>query len=197
MRPAVDILDELARSLNLPGDWTDEEAHDFWLVSSVSSSVNPTDIKLPTPSQQFGDMIISWEDGTPSQAYDDGKAPTLIEEARLGTAGADVVLCEIGSNYIASGWALPQNLRRYIVERLRNLEPRQRRGRKASENFIRNFRIVRAIEELARLGVSPTRNEATEAESACSMIANALRDTENQLSEATIELIWSKRSRYS
>jgi hypothetical protein len=103
----------------------------------------------------------------------------------------------VASNYLVSGYTLPENLQGYIVERLRNLEPRQRRGRKANANFIRNFRIVRAIERLVRLGVSPTRNDVTEAESACSMIANALGENQDQLSEASIELIWSKRSRYS
>ena len=194
-QPSVDIVGELTRYF--PDDWTDEDAHDFWLIYRVTSQVNPTDTQIRTPSQDFEDMVASWEDGMTSRDYDDEKAPALIDEARLGTAGADVVLCEAASNFIVSGHPLPKNLRRYIVERLRNLKPRQRRGRKANENFIRNFGIVRAIEQLARLGVSPTRNEATKAESACSVIANALEGTKDQLSEATIELIWSKRSSYS
>ena len=197
IQPTMDIIGELTRSLNLPDDWTDADVHDFWLIYRVTSPVIPTDTKVRTPSQDFEDMIASWEDGMTSRAYDDGKAQALIEEARLGAAGADVVLLEVASNLILSGHRLPENLGHYIVERLRDLAPRQRRGRKASINFIRNFRIVRVIEEFARLGISPTRNEATEAESASSMIANALKDTKDELSEATIEDLWSKRSHYS
>jgi hypothetical protein len=92
IQPTMDIVGELARSLNLPGDWTDEDAHDFWLIYRVTSPVKPPDTKVRTPSQDFEDMIASWEDGMTSRTYDDGKAQALIKEARLGTAGADVVL---------------------------------------------------------------------------------------------------------
>jgi hypothetical protein len=95
---------------------------------------------------------------------------------------------------------MPPQLQGYIADKLHSVfegDPplRPRRGRKVHPNIRRNYAIVMAVVDLASSGFHPTRNSGTARESACSIVAEALKRLDNNLSEASVNKIWHEYSR--
>jgi hypothetical protein len=129
--------------------------------------------------------------------YDDEKGERLIARAKAGDEVAHKVLCSIASRFIAGDCAMPASLGRYAAEVLGRQSqgaPRRRRGRDPYGNHVRDFHITSAVLNVARLGLKPTRNRATEKESACSIVRGALEKLGVHLSEAAVEKIWERVS---
>jgi hypothetical protein len=133
-----------------------------------------------------------------SMIYDDEKATTVIELAWDGDEDARAVLCEIAHYFVATGSALPPALGAYIAWRVLPPVARseedcpakpKRRGRNVHTNFRRNSFIGG---ELLNRGFAATRNDATENECACSIVAKALARLGIDLSYHAVAKIWAE-----
>jgi hypothetical protein len=195
------------RSL-LQAVWVDqrEDDADFRrnkLLQSATSPLNPKD-EVPTfslsgegPTPSFGWDFMG--DEPKPLFYDDEKGKALTKLALEGDRDADWVLCSVAAGYLRTYTMLPPHLRGYVVNRLSRppaeVQPR-RRGRKKNTNFRRNEAIAMAIELLNGRGFHATRNEATEGECACSIVATVLSQCfEIELSEHAIAKIWTQHER--
>jgi hypothetical protein len=138
-------------------------------------------------------------DGPPDsfKFYDDEKSERLIDKARNGDSVATSVLCNNAARFVESGRPLPTRLRELIVEVLKAVADARptKRGRDPYANHPRNFQIACTIFNVINLGFRPTKNRATEAESACSIVAKALAKLDIHLSDVSIEKIWERFSR--
>ncbi len=134
-------------------------------------------------------------EGGPSDSfYDDEKGKRLIDKARNGDYVAKQLLCEIAAWFLETARELPERLREYIVEVLRAEagDRPQKRGRDPYANHPRNFNIACTILNVTSLGFKATRNRATESESACSVVVQALERLGIHMSEANVEKIWER-----
>jgi hypothetical protein len=88
---------------------------------------------------------------------------------------------------------LPHRLQAYIVfAALGGFKARKKRF----QNSERDLAIAIAISELMDVGYSPTRNAATEAPSACSLVSEALVERfDVNLTERSVEQIWQKMNK--
>lgn len=127
--------------------------------------------------------------------YDDSKGESLIAKACKGDPDADAVLCGFASEFIRRGCLLPEHLRDYIADQLyeRSTSEKRKRGRDKHANGRRNYYICEAVSGLIEQGFSPTRNETTEDESACSIISQALKRHGIDLSERGVAKVWNQR----
>jgi hypothetical protein len=126
--------------------------------------------------------------------YDDEKGGRLIAKAQDGDQIAHNVLCWVASRFVESGCAFPTQLRAYIAGTLYSQSrkaPRRGRGRDPYANYIRDDDVTRVVRKVVELGFRPTRNRATETESACSIVAQALAKLGIHLSVPAVEKIWS------
>lgn len=126
--------------------------------------------------------------------YDDDKGERLIAKAVSGDQVAHNVLGRIAARFIESGCVMPMRLRAYIAETLFlqfKKAPQPRRGQDPYANHLRDIDIARAVREVVKLGFNPTRNRATETESACSIVAQALANLGIHRSVPAIEKIWN------
>jgi hypothetical protein len=130
--------------------------------------------------------------------YDDEKGEQLIARAVIGDEIAHRVLCSVAARFVAGGCNMPKRLRDYVAELLTRQSqqaPQRRRGRDPYANYVRDFYITSAVLQLCRLGLKPTRNRATERESACSIVSRALERLQVELAEPAVEKIWERFSR--
>jgi hypothetical protein len=131
----------------------------------------------------------------PYEYYDVKKAEALIIRARQGDAIAMDATWQIAANFVDEGCVLPEGLRQYIVDLLLGIEtatPAIRRGRAHYANFERDFKIACVIRHIVDRGFRPTRNNATENESACSIVKQALQRLGLHLTEGAVVKIWEK-----
>jgi hypothetical protein len=186
------ILEETKRRLEerlqflFPGhDWPGKDGH--WSLLQLSTMSWVQDVP---PEMGFRGMR--------PLAYDDERGKLIIDMARDGDADADTALCQLAAAFIDGGLPVPPNLRSYISDRLRSsgegtCARSNRRGPKMHTNFRRNYAIVCAVAELVSRGFDVTRNEATEGESACSIVTSALKrlHTPISLSESAVAKIYA------
>jgi hypothetical protein len=95
---------------------------------------------------------------------------------------------------------MPAHLRKYIATYLREQSrkaPERRRGRDPYANYYRDTKIASVVRELVDLGYQPTRNRASDNESACSIVARALEKMGVHLSVPAVEKIWNTYRRNS
>jgi hypothetical protein len=156
---------------------------------------NPPSFRGPQPI--FIPVFDGDEDYRPA-VYDDLKAEAVIELARRGDADAGAVLCEIAATFTKERrYIMPSALLTYIVERAGSsaeevrAKPRPR-GRKVHTNLRRNIAIVNAITELLGRGFYATRNDDTERECACSIVAEALKDFGIEVTYPAVAKIWAE-----
>ena len=133
-----------------------------------------------------GDMMI----------YDPGLAEILFSEC--SDPCCDRLLCNAAAMILqATGGIADKRLRDYACHRLSGDMSRPpvkpARGRSADDNRWRNVCIVGyLIPPLLRAEFPPTRNEATETESACSIVSQALAKIGIKLGEKAIAKIWAR-----
>ena len=124
---------------------------------------------------------------------DNERRERLIDKARKGDRVATKLLCDAAAEFIEEGKQLPQGLRAYIVEVLRKPDDTpKKRGQDPFANYPRNFDIACTIANVVSMGFKATRNQATEAESACSIVQQALERVGVHMSEANVEKIWER-----
>ena len=155
---------------------------------------------LIRPAERFGQtdkpdiLVFGWRGDM--MIYDPGLAEILFSEC--SDSYCDRLLCNAAAIILqATGGIADKRLRDYACRRLSGDMPpppvKPARGRSADDNRWRNVCIVwYLIPPLLRAGFSATRNEATETESACSIVSQALQEIGIQLRERGIEEIWGK-----
>jgi len=137
-----------------------------------------------------GDMMI----------YDPSLAEIFFSEC--SDPYCDRILCNAAAViFRATRTIADQRLWDYACRRLSGDIPtptvKRKQGRSADDNRWRNVCIVGyLIPPLLRAEFSPTRNEATESESACSIVSQALQEIGIQLGEKRIQEIWSKFAKH-
>jgi hypothetical protein len=127
--------------------------------------------------------------------YDDDKGEQLIAKAVRGDQVAHRVLCYFAAGFVKGGCGLPLRLRQYIAASLHSQAkepPQRRRGRDPYANNTRDFYIALTVSQIVGLGFRPTRNRATESESACSITAKALAKCGLHMDERNVERIWGQ-----
>ena len=140
------------------------------------------------------DQVFEWRGGL--MVYDPGLAEILFSEC--SDPYCDRLLCNAAATILqATGGIADKRLRDYACRRLSGDMPpppvKPARGRSADDNQWRNVCIVGyLIPPLLRAEFSPTRNEATESESACSIVSQALAKIGIKLREKTIAKIWAR-----
>jgi hypothetical protein len=88
-----------------------------------------------------------------------------------------------------------QLVREAILPALRRgLPPRQKRDQRPKQQFLFRDRWIAAVVEgiCNQYGFNPTRNDATEEECGCSIVAGVLRRLGIKLSESQVATIWRK-----
>ena len=117
-----------------------------------------------------------------------------VEWALEGDHAAQQACLEVAAERISQGRALSGAFARYIGQFLASATKQQtrRRGRDPLANAGRDFRIALAVWVAADKGrLPPTRNEATETQSGCSVVAALLgAEFGLRLSEAAVAKIW-------
>jgi hypothetical protein len=127
--------------------------------------------------------------------YDENAGQELIERAKAGDADAEGSLCGCAAGYLLSGEPMHPDLQRYIggvlVKKLVTLEKR-RKGRPT--NWPRNFFILHAVHRLRRVGINPTRNEATRNKKCgCQIVAELLNGVGIDIDEPGVADVWRDR----
>jgi hypothetical protein len=164
-----------------------------WEVEMVTNELSET------PSVQGASISFRGKRGAgpwdPYKFYKARKADALIDRAREGDPIAMEATWEIAANFVDAGYVLPEGLRQYIVDLLLGsavITPAKRRGRTHYVNYGRDFQIACVIRHIMDRGFRPTRNNATENESACSIVNRALQRLGLHLSEGAVVKIWEK-----
>ena len=126
--------------------------------------------------------------------YDDVKGAAMVAKAIDGDHVAPKVLFWIAARFVESGCAMPNHLRRYVAGALElrsRVAPPRQRGPDPYAKHARDGDIAEVVGKIVELGFRPTRNRATETESACSIVAKALAMMGLHLSVPAIEKIWN------
>jgi hypothetical protein len=115
----------------------------------------------------------------------------LITEAREGEEVHKYLLA-VAAALINNNYSLPDPLKEFVIEFLRNPEaPQPGPGRK--RNFRRDDFIAWTVAMICmKWEFSPTRNDATRDASAISIVKRALEEVRVNLTEAAISKIWDK-----
>lgn len=94
--------------------------------------------------------------------------------------------------FIECGMPIPPALRKFAAEVIaHSTHPKRKPGVKKHKNYQRDAWIKRAVTAAMEHGVERTRNESTEAESACSIVCDELAKAGIVVSEKSIERISS------
>jgi hypothetical protein len=153
----------------------------------------------PKPAIDMRKMGMFGGSDTRPVVYHDKGAKRVVELARSGDKDAGAALREIVSHFMAGNCTtMPPILRDYIIDRLRPEDiPAQpgQRGRKAHTNLHRDRAIVSAVAQLVACGFHATRNDASELECACSIVADCLNELDVKLSYDGVAKVWTKRRR--
>ena len=123
---------------------------------------------------------------------DPEKIGQLISRARCGDVAAEATLRTLVKLALDSGVMPDKCLHPYIFERLRKSSPAAPRGHPRENNFGRDWLLYVAVESLRKLGFRPTRNPASQTDSASSLLKSALADRGFGIGERAIEDAWKR-----
>lgn len=116
----------------------------------------------------------------------------IVARAKTGDRVAHDALCAVADHLTARGEPLPLELQRYVVGAA-VVPPKWKKGRNPVSNIYRDDAIFRAVELVVGQGFNATKNDSSEHESACSIVAKALAQIGSAMSEDNVETIWSNR----
>jgi hypothetical protein len=120
----------------------------------------------------------------------------LVAEALHGSRLAHDALCYAAMRVLAIGDPLPNWLGRYVVLIAAEGKPTAKRGRRPKTKALRDTAIASVAHKISKnyglYGLKPTRNIASEAESACSIVTEALKRHGIKLKEASVNAIWQR-----
>ncbi len=156
-------------------------------IDTVFRSVKPSDRTNPRPGLSF----ISWHDKL--MVYDANAAAAFMAVAKSGDYMCDRVICNAAALVLSATKTISDNsLRMYAFDALSRTAPPKRDARGTS-NVFRDHVIWRWLMlPLVKAGFNPTRNDASESESASSIVSTALKRVGLDLSERRIAEIWSR-----
>jgi hypothetical protein len=122
--------------------------------------------------------------------FDPRAAMAFVEAAEAGDPVAMEAVEHAIAWYVRESEPVPEILRPYLFEvlLLHRSSRKQKRGRH-HENYLRDDLIRLAVKTAEDYGLDRTRNEATEAPSACSVIVEALAENGVQMSEGNVARI--------
>ena len=115
--------------------------------------------------------------------FDPRAAEAYVEAAEAGDPVAMEAVGHAAAWYLSEGEPVPEILRPYAFEALTryHLSSRKKKRGRQHENYLRDDLIRLAVKTAQEHGLDFTRNEATEAPSACSLIAEGLGMSENNV----------------
>jgi hypothetical protein len=118
------------------------------------------------------------------------QAMALVEAAEAGDPVARGAVHQAIAWFVREGEPVPEILRAYLSELLL-LENPDRKGKRGRhhENYLRDSLIKLAVKAAMDCGLDPTRNEATDAPSACSVVAEVLAENDAGMGEANVARI--------
>jgi hypothetical protein len=128
----------------------------------------------------LGDTKLVYDEGS-------GRPDDLFAAAEVGDADADAVIKDLAREVVEAGGSLPPRLAAYVVNVMDSHVP-ARRGPTPGRFRLRDqhvFHLVLALTS-TRFGFPATRNAATEAASATSLVSLALKRLGIRLSEQQI-----------
>ena len=184
----ADTADRAKSMLDDEGNLRGEEEYlKLLTVDTVFRPVKPSDRTNPRPGLGF----ISWRGKL--MVYDANLAAGFMAGAKSGDYVCDQVVCNAAALVLSATKAITDNsLRNYTIEALCR-EARPKRDARGTNNIFRDHVIWRWLMiPLVKAGFNPTRNEATESESATSIVSQALKRIGLELSERRIAEIWSR-----
>jgi hypothetical protein len=179
---------------------------------SVANPSNPNLVGAQTAARLFLDLV-QWHLGQDDDAahagrtafqrkiydqavdsvFDPKGVAGAIKLAKSGDpdARAGIQLAIIG--YVRIGEPIPEPLHEYLVELLCRQNRSGKRGRVPNKNYLRNAYIKQAVRAAMDYGFDRTRNREPMPESntvsACSIVADILRDMDIHMTERTVEEI--------
>jgi hypothetical protein len=108
-------------------------------------------------------------------AVDSREAMTVAQAAEAGDPDAMHAVHQAIAWHVGEGQPVPEILRPYLFELLLLKPPTRKRKRgRHHENYLRDDLIRLAVKAAEGYGLNRTRNEATEAPSACSIVSEEL-----------------------
>jgi hypothetical protein len=115
----------------------------------------------------------------------------VLAQAAQGWLVAHEALCMLASRLVAKRQQLSERLATYLISVARkNGRHGRGRGRNAYDLLHRDHMITLAVDILVGQGYSFTRNEVTTEESACSIVATALKGSNIDMKENNVARIW-------
>jgi hypothetical protein len=144
---------------------------------------------------KLGHILFDW--GGRTYLYDGGLGELLMADAP-SSPFCDRVLCNAAAAMLeATGSILDSKLRAFACGRLSGAtatESKPKRGRTSKDTWGRDAVIIDRLIPPLLDAFKATRNDATkDAESACSIVTQALARLGIHLSESQVETIWAKR----
>jgi hypothetical protein len=121
---------------------------------------------------------------------DSRAAMTVAQAAEAGDPDAMLAVHHAIAWHVGQGQPVPEILRLYLFELLLLKPPTRKRKRgRHHENYLRDDLIRLAVRTAMGHGLDRTRNEATEAPSACSVVAEELAANGVDMSENNVARI--------
>jgi hypothetical protein len=187
---AITQTANVARALLFDRGGKPKGSDHYLAASTLHTVIRPAIGGTDKPS----DQVFEWRGGL--MVYNPGLAEILFSEC--SNPYCDRLLCNAAAMILqATGGIADKRLRDYACRRLSGDMPpppvKPPRGRSADNNQWRNVCIVGyLIPPLLRAEFPLTRNEATETESACSIVSQALAKIGIKLGEKAIAKIWAR-----
>jgi hypothetical protein len=120
-------------------------------------------------------------------AVDSREAMTVAQAAEAGDPDAMYAVHHAIAWHVGQGQPVPEILRPYLFELLLLKPPTRKRKRgRHHENYLRDDLIRLAVKTTEGYGFDRTRNEATEAPSACSIVADELAANGVDMNESNV-----------
>lgn len=118
--------------------------------------------------------------------------------ARAGWDVADQAMKELAAEYMNRGDRMPAPLAAYSIEFLSRLPPHRPKGQKKTAHVMQDLFIALMVGELVGYhGLKPTRWRQNSRPSACSVVAQALRERGIRvLTEKGVEKVWNQYGRF-
>jgi hypothetical protein len=167
-------------------------AREVLIAGIDSGDLFPDDGLLRRRDRVLSFLRIHRETGGPiPQIADRYPWEDVVRDATERKDGAASAACLMfAADELEAGRMPPRAIAIYAASRLRS-GPGKERFRKSFTNEDRNLRIASAVYAVSQgTGIAIDRNEATETDSACTIVSRVLRELGLPLSEETIENIW-------
>ena len=144
----------------------------------------------------------------PFEIEDKALQHTILALSITGPVAADRLMQRARTDafqyQVAAGWIeyqlqhgnpLPPGAVALVSDVLAGWNPPKQKGRHTVENIGRNFRICAAVQSLIDAGLNPTRNDESEAVSACDVVADVLGPGLHKYQ--AVKTVWANRGSHN